>query len=128
FWRKVSSISQNTGNLYDRMPSAIRSNIRCTSHPEEQVLGYFSVSSVTEKRLFVEDEFLGLSNFVTYCATDTVFGVLPETGLNSTYWVIEDNSNDVPPWWVLTTFRECADCTTEGSKTMPPFWLEDKKK
>lgn len=127
FWNKVSSVAQNVGNLYDKTPSAVKGNIRCTSNPDETVLGYFSVSAVTRRRLFIEDEFLGLPTFVTYCATDTLYGALPPLGLNSSYWVIEDNSNEVPPWWVITTFRECADCTTEGSKIRPDFWDEDRK-
>ena len=121
FWEKVQSVSENVGNLYDITPATITGNIRCTTDPGEIVLGYFSVSAVTQKRLFVVDEFLGLPTFYSYCATDTIFGDLPE-GLNSTYWIIEDYANEIPPTYVITTFRECADCTTEGTKVKPPFW------
>lgn len=125
FWEKVQNISENVGNLYDITPVAISGNIRCTTNPGETVHGYFSVSAVTQKRLFIRDKFLGQPNFYTYCATDTIYGSLPEKELNKTYWVIEDNSNEIPPWWVITEFRECADCTTEGTKIRPPFWNED---
>lgn len=125
FWEKVQSISENVGNLYDITPSTVPSNIRCVTNPDELVLGYFSVSAITQKRLFVVDEFLGLPGFVTYCATDTIYGVLPQEGLNTTYWVIEDYANEIPPTWVITTFRECADCTTEGSTIKPPFWDDE---
>jgi hypothetical protein len=124
FWEKVQNISHNVGNLYDVTPVAISGNIRCCNDPQETVLGYFSVSAVTQKRLFIQDKFLGLPNFVTYCATDTLTGKLPETGLNTEFWVIEDYSDELPPFWVITTFRECADCTTRGTSVMPSFWLE----
>jgi len=127
FWEKVQNISENVGNLYDISPSAITGNIRCTTNPGEIVHGYFTVSAVTQKRLFIKDKFLGQPNFYTYCATDTIYGTLPEEGLNKTYWVIEDNANEVPSWWVITEYRECADCTTEGSKIKPPYWDEDLK-
>jgi hypothetical protein len=126
FWEKVQNISQNVGNLYDITPVAISGNIRCCNDPEKTVLGYFSVSAVTQKRLFIQDRFLGLPNFVTYCATDTLKGKLSETGLNTDYWVIEDYSDELPPFWVITTFRECADCTTRGTSVMPSFWLEHR--
>jgi len=122
FWEKVQGISQNVGNLYDITPSAITGNIRCITDPKETVLGYFSVSAVTQQRLFIHDHFYGLPVFYTYCATDTIIGTLPETGLNTEYWVIEDYSDEVPPLWVITDFRECADCTTRGTSEMPPYW------
>lgn len=125
FWEKVRNISHNVGSLYDITPMAIQSNIRCITNPNESVIGYFSVSAVTQKRLFINEKFLGLPHFYSYCATDTIYGRLPEEGLNKTYWVIEDFANEVPSWWVITEYRECADCTTEGTKIKPPFWDED---
>jgi hypothetical protein len=127
FWDKVENISENVGGLYDVTPMAISGNIRCTTTPDEIVYGYFSVSAVTQKRLFVKDIFLGQPLFYTYCATDSVSGSLPSEGQNTTYWVIIDNQDEIPPWWIITEFRECADCTTEGTKTKPPYWDDDLK-
>jgi len=124
FWEKIRNVSQNVGNLYDVAPMSIEGNIRCCDDPEETVLGYFSVSAVAEKRLFIHDNFQGLPVFVTYCATDTLHGRLPDTGLNTDFWVIEDFSDEIPPYWVISTFRECADCSTRGTKIRPPFWEE----
>lgn len=124
FWERVQSISQNVGNLYDISPMAIHSNIKCCDNQEERVLGYFSVSAVTQKRLFIKDHFFGLPHFFIYCATDTVSGNLPETGLNKDFWVIEDYGDEPLPFWVITTYRECADCTTRGTSVMPSFWQE----
>jgi hypothetical protein len=123
FWERVKNISQNVGNLYDITPMAIASNIRCCNDPEKRVLGYFSVSAVTQKRLFIHDNFLGLPVFYTYCATDTLSGQLPETGLNTEYWVIEDYGDEPVPFWVITTFKECADCSTRGTRVRPEFWI-----
>lgn len=127
FWETVSRMSQDVGTLYDRTPSEIKGNVHCVSNPDEVVYGYFSVSAVATKRLFVSDKFMGQPTFYSYCATDTLYGTLPAEGLNTTYWVIEDQSNEVPSWWVVTEYRECADCTTEGSKIKPDFWDDDLK-
>lgn len=122
FWEKLQNIHENVGGLYDMTPMAIDGNIRCTSSPGETVLGYFSVSAVAEKRLFVKDQFLGQPHFYTYCITDTLTGFLPEEGLNRSYWVLEDNSNEIPPWWVITTYRECGDCVTDAERIKPDYW------
>jgi hypothetical protein len=129
FWKRVSDVSQNVGNLYDVTPSFIPGNIRSCTDPGETVLGWFSVSAVSEKRLFIKDHFYGLPHFFTYCATDTLGGSLPSTGFETDYWVIEDFSDEVPPFWIITTYRECADCTIRGTSEMPSFWrdyLRDK--
>jgi len=122
FWQRMLNLSQNVGGLYDITPMAIPSNIINENNPAETVLGYFSVSAVSQKRLFIDERFMGLPNFYTYCATDTLYGRLPEEGLNVDYWVIEDYGNEIPPYWVITTYRECADCTTKGTTVRPDFW------
>ncbi|MDP4222899.1 MAG: DUF4249 domain-containing protein [Bacteroidota bacterium] len=124
FWERVRNVSQNVGNLYDVTPMAVRGNIRCITNPSEEVYGYFSVSAVTQKRLFIHDHFFGLPNFFTYCATDTVRGSLPETGLNTDFWVIEDYGDEIAPFWVISTFKECADCSVRGTKIKPPYWID----
>lgn len=130
FWEQVRNISANVGNLYDITPTAIQGNIKCTTDQNETVLGYFSVSSMTQKRLFIQDQFLGLPLFFVFCATDTIVGYLPDTGLNSEYWVIEDYGDEPVPFWIITTYKECADCTTRGTNIMPSFWndyINDKR-
>ena len=122
FWETIQNISQNVGGLYDIIPSSVKGNIICNTNPGEMVLGYFSVSAVTRKRLFIKDTFLGQPNFYTYCATDTLMGILPDEGLNTDFWVIEDYGDEPVPYYVVTTYRECADCTTRGTKVRPPFW------
>lgn len=122
FWEKVQDISQNVGSLYDITPVAITGNVRCDTDPGELVLGYFSVSAVAQKRIFIEDTFVGIPLFYSFCATDTIRGALPENGQNIDFWVIEDYSDEVPPFWVVSTRRECADCTTRGTTVRPSFW------
>jgi hypothetical protein len=124
FWESVQNISENVGNLYDITPVAVPGNIRCCNDPEEIVLGYFSVSAVTQERLFIHDRFLGLPALFLFCATDTLTGFLPKTGLNTEYWVIEDFGDEPVPFWVISSNKECADCTTRGTTVKPPFWNE----
>jgi len=128
FWEKIRKISQNVGGLYDKTPVSVQGNISCVTNPSEIVGGYFSVSAVSVKRLFVNEKFSGQPTFYSYCATDTIYGTLPQEGLNTSYWVIEDYANEVPSWWVTTEYRECGDCTSEGTREKPPFWDDDLRK
>jgi hypothetical protein len=117
FWDRLQNITQNVGSLYDITPMSIPGNVKCTSNTAEKVLGYFSVSAVSQKRIFIKDRFFGIPNFFSQCIADTIYGKLP-SGLNSSYWVlIEENSMKI-----ITYSKDCADCTTKGTNIRPDFW------
>ena len=124
YWEKVKNVSANVGGLYDMTPMAIDGNIHCLEEPEQPVLGYFSVSAVSSTRIYIDENFMGLPNFYSFCPTDTVFGAasVPIPGLNISRWVIMDRTGDLPPYRILTQYRQCADCTVNGSNIRPPFW------
>lgn len=122
YWEKLQTISENIGGLYDVTPSAIQSNITCLNNPAEKVLGYFSVSAVKSKRIFIKEYFSGIINLYMSCASDTLKGRGTIPGM----WLIEDHTDEDPPWKVFTGVRGCADCTTRGTTTRPSFWDEGK--
>ena len=126
YWEKLQSISEEVGSLYDITPSSIPGNIFCIEDPGEQVLGYFSVSAKTSKRIFIADSFRGLVNLYTACPLDTIFNGADIPGLNSWIWVIVDHSLPPPPYQVITERRYCADCTVRGTTTKPDFWDDNK--
>jgi hypothetical protein len=125
YWEKLQKITENVGTLYDITPAAIPSNIFCIENPNETVLGYFSVSANSSKRIFIKDRFLGLVNLYTddACIGDTIWGGAYIPNLNATVWVLRDNS---PLYVVITRTRGCADCTVRGTNTEPDFWDEHK--
>jgi hypothetical protein len=125
YWEKLQNVYENVGGLYDVTPMAIPSNIRNQYNPDEIVLGYFSVSAVAEKRLFIDEYFAGMPYMYNNCPADTIYGgsyVFIE-GLNSYVWIIVDHTYDIAnPYRVITYSRECADCTTRGTSVKPSFW------
>lgn len=124
YWEKVKNVSENVGGLYDATPMSVPSNIYCLQDADETVLGYFSVSAVTQERIFIDENFKGIPNFYSYCPTDTV-GNGPIEGLGIYVWVIEDHSQDMlNPYIVITSYKECADCTVDGTNIKPSFWDE----
>jgi len=129
YWEKLQNVTENVGSLYDITPVSIPGNIYCIEDPSEQVLGYFSVSAKTSKRIFIEDYFAGLVYLYNQCPSDTVFGRGPEPeGLGVSYWLIIDNSLDfLNPYKVYTIYKDCADCTSRGTTEEPSFWREESK-
>ncbi|MBG0860004.1 MAG: DUF4249 domain-containing protein [Bacteroidales bacterium] len=124
YWERVKSVSENVGGLYDVTPMSITGNVYRLDDPDVPVLGYFSVSAVARERIFIDDNFIGLPNYYSYCPGDTIRYPGPIPNLNISAWLIVDNSNGQPPYRVITYFRECADCTLRGTNVKPPYWDE----
>ena len=124
YWDKLKSMSDDVGGLYDIVPANVPGNITCITHPEERVLGYFSVSAKASKRIFIKDYFAGQINFYSQCASEKVTnpGIIPGVGFY--VWILERNDYSHPPYVILTSDKGCVDCT-KGVQNKPIFW-EDK--
>ena len=125
YWEKLQNVYENVGGLYDVTPMAIPSNIRNEYNPDEIVLGYFSVSAVSEKRIFIDELFSGMPYLYNNCPADTIWGgsYVHIDGLGSYVWVIDDHTYEIGnPYRVITFSKECADCTTRGTSVKPSFW------
>lgn len=125
YWDKLRNTVEEVGSLYDIIPASIPSNIKCIEKPEENVLGYFSVSSVKSKRMFIHDQFRGMVNLYIGCENKVVGYNDPIPNLNSVVWLIIDHPEPPPGYKVLTYYKGCADCTARGTTTRPDFWPED---
>ena len=126
YWEKLQNLSEQVGGLYDLIPASIQGNVYSTNNPNEKVLGYFSVSATSSKRIFIKDKFAGIVDLYNAdaCVADTIFGGAYIPNLNSTVWVIVDNF--LPSYKVITYTKGCADCTTRGTTQEPSFWRELK--
>jgi Domain of unknown function (DUF4249) len=128
YWEKLQNLSEQVGGLYDIIPSAIPSNIYCVDDPNQKVLGYFSVSASSSRRMFIKDRFAGVLTPYTdqTCIADTIYGNGPIAYLNSSVWVIINHPLPPPVYRVTTRIKACYDCTVRGTNIPPDFWPEDK--
>ncbi|MGD0582978.1 MAG: DUF4249 domain-containing protein [Bacteroidales bacterium] len=130
FWEKLQSLTQQVGGLYDIIPSTIPSNLTRIEDPNETVLGYFSVSSISSKRIFIKDNFSGIIDMYAHCIGDTVPTDNPADipSLNITEWalLVQHASFGVAPMTIITYDHGCADCTVRGSNIRPSFWVDEK--
>lgn len=143
FFETLKEIS-NTGSILSQtQPGFFYGNINPVDNPGEKVIGYFDVSSYSEKRLFFNfTEVLPgqlippyqydcpvpipdseVENFVfTYC-----FSPIPECKGNlildllssgtRTYFPVENGDYILYP-------LECGDCTSFSSNIKPSFWID----
>jgi hypothetical protein len=129
YWEKLKAFTEQVGGLYDIIPASIPSNIRCIENPAEKVLGYFSVSSITSKRIFIKDNFAGIIDPYEHCITDSVVGDRYIPGIDTTTWIlfyIPASPFSKPSLTILTHNKLCSDCSLRGSTIKPLFWIDDK--
>ena len=128
YWDELKKNSQAQSGLYDRLPSLTPSNITNVDDPDERILGFFGVSGVTEKRIFVKDV-EGLKKYdVSFCFP---YPELPRFRflMTSDLPVFASRANH-PLTGVEVfgqTIQECLDCRVrKGSAADPPdFWPTD---
>jgi hypothetical protein len=142
YWEALKTSLDQQGGLYDIIPPIIPNNIFCVENPHEKTLGYFSVSAVSSKRLFIKDKFigydescnssikLGLPKFDNNLSSPTYGKDTSIVGLDATVWVAEDHTNEKPPYRILVNTRWCIDCTKKGvfgdyRNIRPSFWDDD---
>jgi Domain of unknown function (DUF4249) len=127
YWEKLQNVSEQVGGLYDMIPASVASNVYCIDNPDEKILGYFSVSASTSKRIFIKDHFNSQANLYTddACIADTIWGGAYIPNLNSTVWIIIDRLRS-EGYQVITYTHGCADCTTRGTTLEPSFWKDAK--
>jgi hypothetical protein len=122
YWDQMRKQTQEGGGLYETQPSRIRGNIYNINDPDEQVLGYFNISSSSEKRIFVDDVH-GLSFPGPECSLDTIYRLseIPDYLFPPIYLVSLNPMGSGPPYGVGGGM--CFDCTVEGGiNVKPDFW------
>jgi hypothetical protein len=121
YWQKIQNLADESGGLYDIIPASVPSNMMCIENPDEKVLGYFSVSAMTSKRIFIQSNFDGIIDRYNNCVKGIIYSFPPE-GLGTSVWILEDHPYARTPYWIITDDKGCADCTVRGSNKRPAFW------
>lgn len=143
FWNLMTEINEAGGDIFDKQPFQVFSNIINTSNPEDQVIGYFQVSGVKQKRLYVtfrEAVELDLPMYLYECDRQEkgeidypstspgegfTFNEIHAAFLNSGYAFVGpifDSSYNL--FRLIFVRPNCSDCTLRGSLSRPWFWTD----
>jgi hypothetical protein len=139
FWRLTKEINESGGDIFDKQPFPIISNIHCVNDPDENVLGYFQVCGVSRKMIYIkgsEITALGLQPY-HYTCDMVVKGPQDYLGGAMTFDRIYHNFttigyNFIAPQYMFSTVldrlmfldKNCSDCRRTGSPDKPDFWID----
>nr|WP_299068507.1 DUF4249 domain-containing protein [uncultured Allomuricauda sp.] len=136
FYDNLNQFSQSESLFSETQPGFLKGNITSDQDENEKVLGFFDVSSISEKRIFFDyTDFYPnepLPPYVDPCnnnsppLVDALGGCLLRPifeDKSARYWA--DNSTPGPqegPFFIVN--RVCGDCTLLGKTEIPSFWVE----
>ena len=139
FWDLLSQINEAGGDIFNRQPFQLISNVYNTETPEDQVLGYFKVSAVKEASLYADlsdlkeldlpryqydcspiiiESYLNMSFNEIYKYFTSMFG----------YVFVQPEYNDAGTALIGLIFssKPCGDCRWTGNPVMPDFWIDNE--
>ena len=125
FLESMKKNTEGTGSIFDPQPSQLSTNIRCASNPAEQVIGFFNICPVQEKRIFIKNEQLPGWGYRQYCIQQEFINN-PDTIQQNAASLIPTVPLKLGPFGGIATFgaapAECVDCTLHGTPVKPNFW------
>ncbi len=146
FWNNLKKINDAGGNIFDTQPYSVAGNVYNSDDPYEKVLGYFKVSSVSEKRIYINPDELKDMELPGYSYGCTEWIVSPENYFLPGSWgepPTWDEINQmftsaggfvfIRPVYIAQTKElsklvfapeECSDCSLKGSIDPPDFWVD----
>ena len=138
FWNSLEEANENSGSFYDTQPQSTTGNIIRLDDPSEPVLGYFSASGISQKRLFInrdelpKDQVVGIA-YLNDCITraDTILkereteqDVFNAIRAGRRFYDFYRDLELGILGWILVP-PECHDCTElGGTQVKPEFWDE----
>jgi hypothetical protein len=138
FWELMKLVNESGGDIFEKQPFSIISNIHNINDPAETVLGYFQVSAVEKKRIYITREdiaefdipvfhydckrvVVGPGDYPYQITFDKIYKYYTEAGcyfigpVYGPFGGLQD---------LVFASPECADCTVRGSLTKPDFWID----
>ncbi|TXN35553.1 DUF4249 domain-containing protein [Flagellimonas hymeniacidonis] len=125
YYKILRDIASSESLFSENQPGFIVGNISVVNNPNEKVIGFFDVSSVSERRLFFnyKDYYPKerLPPYASPCHPQKSITLMEQVRLDFVHY-IEPNPLDNPPLNAIP--RECGDCTALGSNVKPSFWKD----
>jgi len=119
YWKNIEDQIADDNVLFIEQPYNIKGNIKNINNPDETVLGYFTVASVTQKRIFVNRPRVPFNY--------NICSII----INEDYWDQNRDENGIiylvmtDEGWVGSVKKYCLDCQTHGGiLNKPDFWID----
>jgi hypothetical protein len=141
YYSVLNELSDSESVLSQNQPGFINGNITSNENPDEKVIGFFEITSVSSKRLFFNffDIFPDINRpfYFTECVLDSprlvdeddpIISPLIDLIQSNSLRHVETNTdffgNADPDTPYRMVNRPCGDCTVFGTNVKPEFWID----
>ncbi len=122
YWAELQRNMQSTGGIFSAQPTELKGNIISLTNHSEDVIGYVSVVTTTEKRAFID--WSEIDFFSTSCSLHIIEAKKKIMMMNYHrqgyvpvfYSEVGEKEN------VFWTVLQCADCRSYSNSSRPEFW------
>ncbi len=117
YWNSIKKMRDAGGDIYTVQPYQIKNNLMNVNNPEKIALGYFTVASVDEKRIFVNRPLITFRYGA--CVLGEPLRLLEQALLKfpELYPIFLPANKSWPA-------AECMDCRVNGVEEKPSFWVD----
>ena len=135
FYKILNDLSSSESLFSQIQPGTLIGNIVSNDNANENVLGFFEVSSVSSKRVFFNysdfyqgdlPEHIEDCNFIAPSLVDRDFSPLIDELDRGNYIYYLENTGTIPnlvgPYLLVP--KSCGDCTVLGSNIKPSYWVD----
>jgi hypothetical protein len=137
YYKTLKSLSTSSSLLSQVQPGFNYGNLKSNDDPDEKIVGYFEVSSISSKRIFfnfrdIFPTYMPFPPFYTECSITELTNcwdgicsgayILALTKNPRPELVYYANSNNMET--ILYTTPACGDCTSISSNIRPSFWID----
>jgi hypothetical protein len=123
FLYQMQQNSEALGTIFDAQPTALTSNIHCLNNPAEPVIGYISVGTVQQQRIFIADNQIPYWQYYISCAHPNITVPANPDSLQYYFGSRLFTPIEALPNGYLANASTCIDCTLlGGSNQKPSFW------
>ncbi|MEQ9100573.1 MAG: DUF4249 domain-containing protein [Imperialibacter sp.] len=123
YWSELKKLSESLGTLFDPQPYDLRGNMHSINDPAEPVLGYFSASAVSKKRLYIDrSELLDIKFPYSVCAQELAYveNKYVQNYIEAGYLIAALGDYGSGHYYLAPA--ECCDCRFHGVLEKPDFW------
>lgn len=117
--------TENLGSIFDAQPTQLTGNIVCVNNPSQIAIGFFSASSVQQKRIFISKNDVTNWNYV-YTGRSCDIIAIPH---GSPLFVYDYPDPEYAPYYfssstsLVVARKTCVDCRLNGGiNQKPTFW------
>jgi len=125
FMERMKKNTESTGSVFDPQPSELKGNIHNVADAAEPVIGFFNISPVREKRIFIKPSEVPSWGYNPGC-TDVEIENISDSISKKALGMLPVDPLKIAPFGAIVTFRatmpECADCTLRGTNVKPSYW------